>query len=328
MERARAIICAAIVTIAALPVLAFGPKQNGLPWPGLEQDRPQPFSQSGPQQSKDSRPTVDPLAAYRGVAAWIDIYNRRPWSHPERAIRRMTARGVRTLFLQTGNYTSRRAVYRPGATGRFLIAAHKRGVKVISWYLPGFRQMKMDIKRTLAAVRFRGPNGERFDSFALDIESPIVDDIARRNKRLLWLSKRLRRAVGDSYPVGAIVPDGTSTYWPHFPYKRVAKRYDVFLPMAYFTFRTHGRQRVNRYITQNIRKIRRMTSDRKVPIHVIGGIAGDTSKPDMRGFVSSIRKHRAVGASLYDFPITKRHEWRQLRRIPARPISSGPELKG
>jgi hypothetical protein len=311
VERARAIVCAAAVVIAAIPILAFGPKQDGLEWPDLAR-----FGVRRP--AAGDAPEVDRTDAYRGVAAWIDIYNRRPWRWPGHSIRRMSARGVRTLFLQTGNYSSRRPVHRPRAVARFIGAAHRHDMKVVAWYLPGFRRMERDTRRTLAAVRFRGPHGERFDSFALDIESPIVDSIARRNKRLLRLSHRLRREVGRSYPLGAIVPDRGSLYWPNFPYRRVGRRYDVFLPMAYFTFRAHGRERVNRYIRWNIRSIRREVSDPNVAIHVIGGIAGDTTKSEMRGFVSSVRAHGAVGASLYDFPITKGFEWRQLRRLRER----------
>ncbi|MGH2695000.1 MAG: hypothetical protein ACRDJJ_09350, partial [Actinomycetota bacterium] len=273
MERARAIVCAAAVAVAAVPALAFGPKQNGLSWPGLAHLRPR----TGVPHAKGLR-EAKRFDAYRGVAAWIDIYNRRPWRWPNNAVRRMSARGVETLFLQTGNYSSRGAVHRPRAAARFIAAAHRRGMRVVGWYLPGFRRMGLDTRRTLAAVRFRGPHGERFDSFSLDIESSIVDSIARRNKRLLRLSDRLRREVGSSYPLGAIVPDRGPLYWPNFPYRRVGRRYDVFLPMAYFTFRAHGRARVNRYITRNIRTIRRKVSDRKVPIHVIGGIAGYTTE--------------------------------------------------
>lgn len=316
MERARAIVCAVAVSVAAIPILAFGPKQNGLEWPHRAQFGS--GSRAVKEVGEKELGEADRTAAYRGVAAWIDIYNRRPWQRPRRAVRRMSARGVQTLFLQTGNYSSRGPVHRPRAVARFISAAHRRDMKVVAWYLPGFHRMKLDTRRTLAAARFRGPHGERFDSFALDIESPIVDSIARRNRRLLRLSDRLRREVGGSYPLGAIVPDRGSLYWPNFPYKRVAGRYDVFLPMAYFTFRAHGRGRVTRYIARNIRSIRREVSDRRVAIHVIGGIAGHTTESEMRGFVSSVRAHGAVGASLYDFPITKGYEWRQLRKLRER----------
>lgn len=319
MERARATVCAVVVAVAAIPVLAFGPKQNGLAWPGLAHVRPR----SGVPHAKNIR-EKDRLAAYRGVAAWIDIYNRRPWRWPRHAVRRMSGRGVETLFLQTGNYSSRGAVHRPRAVARFIAAAHRRGMRVVAWYLPGLRRMELDTRRTLAAVRFRGPHGERFDSFSLDIESPIVDSVARRNRRLLRLSDRLRREVGSSYPLGAIVPDWGSLYWPNFPYRRVERRYDVFLPMAYFTFRAHGRARVNRYITRNIRTIRQKVSDREVPIHVIGGIAGYTTEGEMRGFVSSVRAHGALGASLYDYPITKQYEWRELRRLTLKERGRAP----
>jgi hypothetical protein len=254
------------------------------------------------------------LDAYRGVAAWIDIYNARPWSEPARAVRRMHHRGVTTVFLQTGNYASRGPIYRPRAVTRFLAAAHRRDMKVVAWYLPSFRKLKIDLRRSLVAVRFRR-GGERFDSFAMDIESPIVDSISVRNRRLRWLSWRLRRAIGRKYPLGAIVPDYGSTYWPRFPYRAVARRYDVFLPMAYFTFRTNGRGGVRRYIDANFRWIRRSLGKRDVPIHMIGGIAGITTPQEMKGFVKSVKDHKALGASLYDFPISAGYEWKELARI-------------
>ena len=63
-----------------------------------------------------------------------------------------------------------------------------------------------------------------------------------RSVRLLGLSSALRKAVGPDYPLGAIIPSPRGMqlrpdYWPRFPYEGLARTYDVFMPMGYFTYR-------------------------------------------------------------------------------------------
>src|SRR6266508_6834450 len=176
---------------------------------------------------------------YRGLGTWIDIYDV-AWRHPGTAVRRMRARGVETLYLETSNFSRGRMMVFPDGVRRFLDAAHRNGVSVVAWYLPGLRDLALDVHRSLGAIRYRTPLGNGFDSFALDIESDAVDRPVRRTRRLLSLSERLRGAVGRSYPLGAIIPSprrlqADVLYWPYFPYQRLADVYDVFLPMTYFT---------------------------------------------------------------------------------------------
>jgi 2-keto-3-deoxy-6-phosphogluconate aldolase len=52
-----------------------------------------------------------------------------------------------------------------------------------------------------------------------------------------------------------------------------------------------------------------------VPIHVIGGIAGDASPAEVRGFAAAAVACRASGASLYDASITSAEQWRHLTRM-------------
>jgi hypothetical protein len=133
---------------------------------------------------------------------------------------------------------------------------------------------------------------------------------------LIDLSDRVRKVAGPDYPLGAIIPDpGHSLYWPGFPYKRVAARYDVFVPMGYFTFRTRGYGNVRAYTTLNIKLIRKAIGP-DTPIHVIGGIADDVGVPAARGFIRAIKDHDVLGASLYDFPITSKRTWRELSALP------------
>lgn len=259
---------------------------------------------------------ISELSNYKGLASWVDMYNRGPWRYPERTARRMAARGTKTLFLQTSNYKKKADVYKPGAMSRLLEAAHARGMKVIAWYLPSYAHPKRDWRRTKLAVLFESVNGQRFDGFAMDIEATVESNIATRNRRMIALSDRLRSFVGDDYALGAIIPDPvTQQFWPRFPYKKVRVRYDAFLPMAYWTYRTRGDRRVYNYSRDALKIIRWKTGDSKVPIHVIGGIASAAPVSEVRSFAKAAVDFRAKGASLYDFPITSAEQWDEMQRI-------------
>ena len=230
----------------------------------------------------------------------------------------MARLGVRTLYLQTGNYSQRTDLVRRRALGLFVDAAHAAGLRVVAWYLPAFADPVQDRRRALAAIRFRSPSGERFDSFALDIEASIVRPVSLRTQRLLRLSGRLRAAVGPRYPLGAIIPGEVGfrrhpRYWPRFPYRGLARFYDVFLPMAYFTdAHVHGSERARAYLATDIAAIRARTGNRHMPIHLIGGIAGSMSAGDTAGFMRAVADCAPLGYSLYEFPITSRATWEAL----------------
>ena len=260
---------------------------------------------------------------YAGLGTWIDVYDPHAWAAPDATAAAVRARGVRTLYLQTSNSNRSADLVRPAALGRLVDAAHARGLRVVAWYLPTFLHPARDLRRALAAVGFRTQTGGRFDSFALDIESSSVRSPALRNGRLLDLSRRLRAAVGPTYPLGAIIPSPVGMkllpkYWPGFPYSDLWRVYDVFLPMAYFSYRAHGDAAVADYVRRSVGIIRARTGDPDVPIHVIGGISQRTGPAEARGFMRAVRGCRTYGFSLYDFFGTSTTAWRTLT-APAAP---------
>ncbi|HYN35957.1 MAG TPA: hypothetical protein VEV82_03180 [Actinomycetota bacterium] len=229
--------------------------------------------------------------------------------------------------MQTSNYRHDRAIVYRSAAKEMLHEAHAVGIKVVGWYLPSLNRLNQDFRRVRAAIDLRGPEGERFDSFALDIESTTVSDIKERNQRMLFLSNQIRDYVGTDYALGAIVPDpGHSMYWPGFPYKGVNDFFDVFLPMSYFTWRTAGYENVRKYVGLNIRKVRKGTGDKDVPIHVIGGLAGAASRREVQALVNTARERHIAGVSLYDFSITEDHEWEVMNKVAPAPRSAGRGL--
>ena len=279
---------------------------------------------AGPASTGPGSPSLE---AYRGLASWVDLFEGRAWRRPGRAVADMAAHGVRTLFLETSNYSQRRAIVNRPAVSRFIEAGHDRGMAVVAWYLPGFADLRRDLRRSMAAITFRTPSGERFDSFGLDIEASIVDPPSRRTKRLLTLSRRIRARVGDGYPLGAIIPSPVGIelagdYWPGFPYRKLDEIYDVFVPMGYFTYHVNGAAKVHDETARNIRILREATGDPSAPIHLIGGIADRTSGAEAGEFVRAVREHGILGASLYNWSLTREHHWAELGTVPANPLQT------
>jgi hypothetical protein len=262
-------------------------------------------------------------SAYAGLGTWLDIYAASYWAHPQREVAAMARNGVRTLYLQTGNYEQSVDLVRPDKLGRFIDAAHAAGIRVVAWYLPSFLYPAQDTRRALAAIRFRSAKGERFDSFALDIEASLVQSVPLRSKRLLQLSARLRAAVGHGYTLGAIIPSPVGIrrhrhYWPHFPYRGLARSYDVFLPMAYATNRhVPGSSFTRAYDAADIAMIRTRTGKPHVPIHLIGGLANAMGTREIAGFMQAVGDCAPLGYSLYAFSVTRQTTWKALATPPA-----------
>jgi hypothetical protein len=274
-------------------------------------------------------PSQRDLSAYAGLGTWLDLYAASAWANQEGAVAAMRANGVGTLFLETGNYRQRVDLVRPEALGRFLDAAHADRLRVVAWYLPSLADPRRDLRRSLAAIRFRSASGQRFDSFALDIEASVVGNITLRDARLLSLSARLRTAVGARYPLGAIVPsqvgmDRHPSYWPGFPYRGLARFYDIFLPMAYYTHRGLGASLARSYVAASIAAIRSATGDTRAPVHVIGGLSAATGAGTARGFLRAVAACAPLGFSLYEFPQTQTAVWSLLAARPPAPADDDP----
>ena len=202
-------------------------------------------------------------------------------------------------------------------------------MKVVAWYLPQLKDLTFDLRRCTAAIEFRTTDGQRFDSFALDIEDSSVTPASARSAQLLKLSRQLRAVVGDGYPLGAIIPSPTGmtmnvSYWPGFPYRQLAAIYDVMVPMGYYTYHVQRYDDVFAETEQNVTTIREQTGDPRIPIHVIGGLAGDSTMADVQAFVHCVREYGCLGASLYDFATTNANAWQFLDLMPVNPRPGFP----
>lgn len=262
--------------------------------------------------------TKSSLYPYRGFGTWIDIYDEKQWEDPGAAVRRMKKKGVQTLYLETANYRIRGPIFKPRKTARFIHASHRHGIKIVAWYLPDFKNLRRDLRRSKAAIRFKTAAGQTFDRFALDIEATVVQDVDRRNKRMFALTRKIRK-IAPHMALGAIVPDPIgSLYWPNFPYAKVANRYDVMMPMGYFTYRTSGAKGVRQHVKAGIAALRRMTTADK-RIHYIGGLAVDATKGEVRAYRRVVIGRKTLGGGIYDFADTRPAQWATLK--PLRKLS-------
>jgi hypothetical protein len=259
----------------------------------------------------------DPVEPFRGLGAWIDIYDEEVYSDPEGTVAELAGHGVRTIYLQTTNYRRRGPIRYPHPAGRFLEAAHAEGMRVVAWYVPDFADMDRDFRWSMAAIGFASPAGERFDGFGLDIEVTSVSNDRLRARRVVRLSERIREAAGPSYPLAAIVPNPlrSPSYWPVFPDRALARIYDAYLPMTYWSYHVGGESGAHDFVARAIAEVRRDTAAPGLPIHVIGGIADGAPAADIRGFVRAAQEAGLVGASLYDVDTSTSEDWAGLQGL-------------
>jgi hypothetical protein len=246
------------------------------------------------------------------VGAWVDIFDDAGWDDPEGTVAAIAATGARTLYLETCNYKCKKELFRPGIMSRWVDAAHANGLRIVAWYLPDFDDLHRDRKRSVAAIQFRSDTGQRFDGFALDIEARIVNPVDRRNARIVELSKRIRKAAGARYPLGAITPPWFYEWGGSFPYAELDRWYDVFVPMIYFGARSSGAKAARRHLARNVEQIVEGTGDPSTRIHAIGGIADELNEKEVRAFTAAARNRGAVGVSLYDHFTSRAEDYQAL----------------
>jgi hypothetical protein len=262
-------------------------------------------------------------SVYSGLGTWISIFGTKAYNRPDAVATAIAARGVKTVYLETSNYSQPADVVRPDQLGVLVDALHAHGLNVVAWYLPGFVKPALDLRRALAAIHFATPTGGAFDGFALDIESPAVKRATVRSQRMLSLSRTLRAAVGESYPLGAIIPSPRGmeikpAYWPGFPYAELAGIYDVFLPMVYWTYSTRGPDGAYGYLAWALFLLRAGAADPDIPIHLVGGTSYRATDDEERAFAQLVvNDGHLQGWSLYDWFGTSMPAWKALAGIPA-----------
>ena len=279
--------------------------------------------------------------AFRGLGAWVDAFDYAPAFQSANgvvtvtpdAVPDMAALGVKTLYLQAAMNDPRAPgmIVDTNLVGEFLRSAHRAGMQVVAWYFPDLSDPASDLAHVKAMADFRY-RGQRFDALALDIESiKSVPDVAQRNDNLVKIAAGTRALVGEQ-PIGAIVYPAVQsevinpTLWPRFPYKRLAKSVDVWMPMAYWTFRDGTYRDPFIYTDESIARLRDDLADKHAMVHPIGGIGDLATAKDYDAFLRAVYETKSVGWSIYDYNTMVSSAWPRLRTggVPTTTTTSAP----
>ena len=275
---------------------------------------------------------VDP---YRGLGAWVDSFdyaprlqaNGNPPPITADSVDDMARLGVRTLYLQVANPdgASPDQLTDEVQLREILTRTRSAGLKVVAWYLPGLADVALDTRMVKTINAFRSGTA-RFDTIALDLEYTEGEpDVALRNDNMIEVARNTRKLVGAKRAIGAIVYPAVQTevlnpvLWPGFPYKKLAESVDVWMPMAYYTFRSEPYRDAFRYTDESVTRLRRRLDNDNALVHPIGGIADLTSTEDYVAFLRAVRSTKSIGYSVYDFNTTSSSAWTFLRgtTVPA-----------
>jgi hypothetical protein len=261
-------------------------------------------------------------SVFSGFGAWVDVYDY-PVLPLWKTIATLKAAGVQTLYMETGMSGTPSPV--DPASVPWLLAAHSAGMKVVAWYLPDYANVGSDVARTVAIARFQ-IRGVGFDGVGVDIEyKGAVPDNRIWNRNVVIHMHRVRRALGQNYPLASIPPPPLQMRlaprtWHGFPWTQLGKVSSEIMLMSYWSFRSGCPQvRLNcayEFTKYNVLITRQMTGGR-VPIHVIGGVGDSINYGQLNQFIQGAIAAQADGASIYDVATTKPGWWRSLGALRA-----------
>ena len=270
------------------------------------------------------------LDVFRNLGAWVDVFDYAPrlqsaGAEPRitpKSVSDMAALGVKTLYVQVANPDGAPAnqLTDRAQLRALLAAAHEHDVAVVPWFLPGLTSPADDMAtmRKILALRV---GGERVDGLGLDLESSQEADIRLRNQRTVAFARRVRKLAGSSMPISAIVYPAVqievlnTTLWPDFPYRGVDRYVNAWMPMSYYTYRSadSGLRSPYRYTVDSVDRLRQRLGDEHAPVHLIGGLAEDSTPDDYLDMTRAAHATDALGWSVYDYATTGSWAWPYLR---------------
>ena len=246
-------------------------------------------------------------AVFAGTGLWVDIYDE-TIKDPQFVVDEAVAHGIQTIYVETSNYHSPADVMYPEQIREMISLAHANSIKVVPWYLPGYRNIALDRRRFAAAVNVGG--ADPIDGLGVDIEADIVRNRQLRANRAAAMVRWLRATYPD-LPMAGIVPRDALAWWRIFPYAAIRANTDAMLPMCY-TSRYLTPAQTTAMTAACVTTIREQTGDPAAPVHVIAGVT-DFLKP--RLLVAAARGAKSAGAmgfSLYNLETTTPAGWRAI----------------
>ncbi len=255
--------------------------------------------------------TSDPAqrtATFAGTGVWVDIYDE-TIKQPDFVVSEAVAHGVTTIYVETSNYHSPADVMFPAQIRQMITLAHQHGIKVVPWYLPGYKRMALDRRRLHAAVNVGGADLP-VDGLGIDIEADIVRNRALRAARVVAMVQWARATFPD-LPIVGIVPRDALAWWRIFPYAEIRANTDAMMPMCY-TSRNLTPAQTTTMTAACVTTIRKQTGDPNAPVHVIAGVTDFLKDRQLIAAARGAKRAGSIGFSLYNLETTTAADWRAL----------------
>ncbi len=217
---------------------------------------------------------------------------------PDRIVARAQAAGLTHIYVRTGS--SRMGFYAQAFLNEILPRAHAAGIRVYGWDFPYLHDQMADISRSVEAITYVTPTGERIDGFVPDIETPS-EGTALTPQSARAYSEGLRNAVGPDYPLIIALPRPSPQMQQRFPYDAVVPYYDAIAPMTYWLNRQPDSDVINdlTFLSRYGKPI--------IPIGQAydgapeGGRPGPPPPDEIRRFIAAAEAYGAVGVSFWSW---------------------------
>ena len=264
----------------------------------------------------DGDPVVVPADAGAlplGMGMWLYVPEEIEGGSVDALVARARQVGLSHVYVRTGS--SRVGFYAQDYMNELLPKAHAAGIRVYGWDFPYLQDVGADVARAVAAVTYTTPSGDRLDGFAADIETASEGTNLTAEGASAY-SQHLRAAVGDAYPLVAVVPRPSSKMQTRYPYQAVVPYYDAVAPMTYWLNRQPDTDVVNdvNFLSTFGKPV--------IPIGQAydgapeGGRPGPPPPDEIRRFLAAAQQVGAVGASFWSWQHANQAIWDTLQAAP------------
>jgi hypothetical protein len=261
-------------------------------------------------------PTAD-LAAVAGLGMWCTppVLAVAP---PRSLVAAARANHITHLYVEVAHSYS-------GFTGAASLAAllpvaHAAHIAVIAWVYPFLNDVPLDVALAVRVARYVAPSGDRPDGLMADVEQNMQEPYVRAYGQVV------RALLGPRVLMGIATYPPQSYWGMRYPFRTVARSWDVIVPMDYWHLRPrpYSAQEAARYVTASIAGIRQAVGAATVPIEVLGQMfdvyqdgRNSPSAAEIEGAMHAAIAGHAAGISFFEWNHATPGEWDALRAWPA-----------
>ncbi|MGI9120417.1 MAG: peptidoglycan-binding domain-containing protein [Acidimicrobiales bacterium] len=266
-----------------------------------------------PEAVRDAVVPTDAGALPLGKGMWLYIPEEIEGGDINALVARAQQVGLTHVYVRTGS--SRAGFYAQNYLDQLLPKAHAAGIRVYGWDFTYLDDVDADVARSVAAITYTTPSGDRIDGFAADIETTSEGTNLTAEGAAAY-GYRLREAVGTAYPLVAVVPRPSPLNQARYPYAAVIPPFDAVAPMTYWLNRQPDTDVVNdvSFLAPFGKPV--------VPIgqaydgFAEGGRSGPPPPEEIQRFMAAAEQVGAAGASFWSWQDVTQAIWDTIQAAP------------